>query len=198
MNLDKLFAAFEKGDIAHKYFDTKEQARDYLVSNISGKKVAFGGSITLQEMGLYEALSEKNDVQWHWKKLDADRKEFTNSSEVYLCSANGIAETGEIFNIDGHGNRIAGSFYAPKISYIVVGINKIKPDLASAIDYARNVAAPKNAKRLNMKTPCAEKADKCYDCDSPARICRVASIIYRKPLALKHLEVIVVGEHLGY
>ena len=198
MNLDKLFAAFEKGDIAHKYFDTKEQARDYLVSNISGKKVTFGGSITLQEMGLYEALSEKNDVKWHWIKPDTDRKEVTHSAEVYLCSANGIAETGEIYNIDGHGNRIVGSFYAPDTSYIVVGINKIKPDLASAIDYARNVAAPKNAKRLNMKTPCAEKADKCYDCSSPARICRVASIIYKKTMAVKHLEVIVIGENLGY
>jgi L-lactate utilization protein LutB len=198
MNLDKLFSNFEKNGIDHKYFDTKEQAHDYLVANITDKKVVFGGSATLQEMGLYDALSEKNDVFWHWITKDVDRKEPTNSAEVYLCSANGIAETGEIFNIDGHGNRIAGSFYTPDSAYMVVGINKIKPDLPSAIDYARNVASPKNAKRLNVKTPCAEKADKCYDCNSPQRICRVATIIYRKSLALKHFEVIVVGENLGF
>jgi len=198
MNLEKLSKALEKGGIAYKYFDTKEQARDYLVSSLTGKTISFGGSITLQEMGLYDALSEKNNVRWHWITTDADRKELTNTAEVYFSSANGIAETGEIYNIDGHTNRIAGTFYSPDISYLIVGINKIKPDLTSAIDYARNVAAPKNAKRLNAKTPCAEKADKCYDCDSPARICRVASIIYRKPIAVKHMEVIVVGENLGY
>jgi len=137
-------------------------------------------------------------VFWHWLALDADRKIPTNAAEVYLCSANGIAETGEIVNIDGHGNRLAGSFYIPESSYFIVGINKIKPDLASAIDYARNVASPLNAKRLKTKTPCAVNADKCYDCDSPDRICRVASIIYKKPFAVKHMEVIVIGENLGY
>ena len=198
MNLDKLFSALDKGGIVAKYFENKEKAVEALVSDITGKKVAFGGSMTLKEMGLYEALAGKNEVFWHWITPDADRKVHTNSAEVYMCSANGIAETGEIVNIDGHGNRVAGSFYAPQSSYFIVGINKIKPDLASAIDYARNVASPLNARRLKMKTPCAVNADKCYDCNSPDRICRVASIIYQKPLAVKHMEVIVIGENLGY
>ena len=198
MDLDKLFSALEKGGISAKYFENKEQARDYIASGVKGKKVALGGSVTLKEMELYEALSETNEVFWHWLAPDADRKAATNAAEVYFCSANGIAETGEIVNIDGHGNRVAGSFYTPDTSYFIVGINKIKPDLASAIDYARNVAAPLNAKRLNLKTPCAANADKCYDCNNPSRICRVATIIYQKPLAIKHMEVIVVGEKLGY
>ena len=198
MNLDKLFSALEKGGITAKYFETKEEAVKSLVADISGKKVVFGGSITLKEMGLYDALSGTNEVLWHWITPEADRKALTNSAEVYICSANGIAETGEIVNIDGHGNRIAGSFYAPESSYFIVGFNKIKPDLASAIDYARNVGGPLNAKRLNIKTPCAVNADKCYDCDSPDRICRVACIIYKKSLAVKHMEVIVIGESLGY
>ena len=198
MNLDKLFASFEKGGIASKYFETQKEACDYLASSITGKKVRFGGSVTLQEIGLYDVLSKSNEVLWHWITPDADRKAYTNSAEVYICSANGVAETGEIVNIDGHGNRIAGSFYAPEISYFVIGVNKIKPDLTAAIDYARNVAAPLNAKRLNMKTPCAEKTDKCYDCNSPSRICRVLSVIYQKPMAVKHMEVVVIGEKLGF
>jgi len=198
MNLDKLFSNLEKGGIATKYFETKEAAAEYLASSITGKKVALGGSMTLKEMGVYEALSGSNEVFWHWLDLEADRKAPTNAAEVYLCSANGIAETGEIFNIDGHGNRVAGSFYTPDYSYFIVGVNKIKPDLASAIDYARNVASPLNAKRLNAKTPCAVNADKCYDCDSPSRICRIATTIYKKPMAVKHMELIVVGENLGY
>ena len=198
MNLDKLFASFEKGGIASKYFETKEEACDYLAGGITGKKVSFGGSVTLQEIGLYDALSKSNEVLWHWIVPELDRKVCTNTAEVYICSANGVAETGEIVNIDGYGNRIAGSFYSPEISYFVIGTNKIKPDLTSAIDYARNVASPLNAKRLNAKTPCAEKADKCYDCDSPARICRILSVIYQKPLSVKHMEVVVIGEKLGY
>ena len=198
MNLDNLFSALNKGGISTKYFETKEQARDDLATRITGKKVVFGGSVTLKEMGLHESLAEANEVFWHWLAMDAERKAPTNAAEVYICSANGIAETGEIVNIDGHGNRIAGSFYTPQTSIFVVGINKIQPDLTAAIDYARNVASPKNAQRLNTKTPCAAKADKCYDCDSPDRICRVLSVIYRKPLAVQNMEVIVVGEPLGY
>jgi L-lactate utilization protein LutB len=198
MNLDPLFAAFKKGGVSAKYFETKEQARDDVAARINGKKVVFGGSVTLQDMGLYEALSAKNEVFWHWMALDADRKPPTNTAEVYFSSANGIAETGEIVNIDGFGNRLAGTFYTPESSFIIAGVNKIKPDLASAIDYARNIASPLNAQRLNRKTPCATKADRCYDCDSPDRICRVLSVIYAKPSALQHMEVIIVGEHLGF
>jgi len=198
MNLDKLFSALNKGGISTKYFDKKEEACEDIAARITGKKITFGGSITLKEMGLFEILSKNNEVTWHWLDPGADRKAVTNSAEVYMCSANGLAETGEIVNIDGYGNRIAGSFYAPDSSYFFVGINKIKPDLTSAIEYARNVAAPKNAQRLNVKTPCAVKADKCHDCDSPDRICRILSVIYKKPLSVKHMEVIVIGENLGY
>ena len=198
MDMDKLFSALEKGGISARYFDTKEEAGDAISADIKNKKVVFGGSMTLQEMGLYEKLSRDNDVFWHWIDTEAERKAPTNAAEVYICSANGLAQTGEIVNIDGNGNRLAGSFYTPEKSYIVVGTNKIRPDLASAIDYARNVASPKNAQRLNAQTPCAAKADKCYDCDSPGRICNVMSVIYRKPGSVSHMEVIVIGENLGY
>ena len=200
MNLDKLISSLEKNGIAAKYFENKEKAVEYLTSNtnIMGKKVVFGGSITLQEIGLFEPLSKVSDAYWHWHAPEADRKPPTNAAEVYMCSANGIAETGEIVNIDGHGNRIAGSFYTPKSSYFIIGVNKIKPDLTSAMDYARNVGGPMNARRLKVSTPCAEKADKCYDCNSPQRICRVSTIIHKRPLAIEHMEVVIIGENLGY
>jgi len=79
----------------------------------------------------------------------------------------------------------------------VAGLNKVAPDLQAAIDRARNVAAPPNAKRLGKKTPCAVRADKCYDCQSPDRICRALSVLWEKPAGSEY-EIVLIGEALGY
>lgn len=118
-------------------------------------------------------------------------------TEVYLTSANGVAETGELVNIDGTCNRIASSVYGHKRVYLVVGVNKIEPDYDRALWRARNVAAPKNAQRLGRKTPCAVKADRCYDCKSPERICRGLSVIWGRPTPVETMEVVLIGEELG-
>ena len=110
---------------------------------------------------------------------------------------NGLAETGEIVNIDGNCNRVAASMFGPKRVYYVVGINKIAPDFEKALWRARNVAAPKNAQRLGKKTPCAVKADRCYDCKSPERICRGLSVLWRKPTGFEQAEVVLIEEELG-
>ena len=100
-------------------------------------------------------------------------------------------------NIDGNCNRVAASMFGPKRVYYVVGINKIAPDFEKALWRARNVAAPKNAQRLGKKTPCAVKADRCYDCKSPERICRGLSVLWRKPTGFEQAEVVLIGEELG-
>ena len=92
---------FERHGFKTSFFDTKEAALDYLKDQISGKKVAIGGSVTAQEMGLYEALSEKNEVIWHWKKAGRETLVEARSAEVYITSANGVSKTGELVNIDG-------------------------------------------------------------------------------------------------
>ena len=114
-----------------------------------------------------------------------------------FSSVNGLAETGEIINIDGTGNRVAAIFYGHKKVYLVVGKNKIAPDYEKALWRARNIASPRNAKRLGVNTPCAVNADKCYDCKSPQRICRGLLVLWEKPMA-SDIEILLINEDLGY
>ena len=175
-------------------FATAKEAADYLDAQIDGATVGIGGSMTIQAMGLSERLSKHNEVIWHWEGGELRRAML---ADVYLTSVNGLAETGEIVNIDGNCNRVAASMFGPKRVYYVVGINKIAPDFEKALWRARNVAAPKNAQRLGKKTPCAVKADRCYDCKSPERICRGLSVLWRKPTGFEQAEVVLLEEELG-
>ena len=120
-----------------------------------------------------------------------------NAASIYITSVNGIAESGEIVNIDGNCNRVASIFYGHEKVYFVIGENKIEKDYDSALYRARNIAAPLNAQRLGVKTPCAIKADKCYDCKSPERICRGLSVLWEKPMT-GEFEIILIHENLGY
>lgn len=176
-------------------FATAQEAVDYLDSQIDQTSAAFGGSMTLKEIGLYPRLSSHNRVVWHMEGNSLDEAVGT---EVYITSANGLAETGEIINIDGTGNRVAASIYGHKRVYFVVGSNKIAPDYDAALWRARNIASPKNAQRLGRKTPCAVKADRCYDCKSPERICRALTVLWEKPTAVEQMEVILIEQELGY
>ena len=182
-------------------FDTKEQAADYLCRQIKDTPVGFGGSMTLREMGLYERLAETNTVHWHWQPQGdisiPQTRVLARDTEVYLASANGLAETGEIINIDGAGTRVAETIFGHKKVYFVIGKNKLAEDYDKALWRARNIAAPKNAFRLKTKTPCAEKGDRCYNCSSPARICRALSVLWCAPMGSQY-EVVLVKEDLGY
>ena len=182
-------------------FDTKEQAADYLCGAIQNTTVAFGGSSTLEEMGLFTRLQEHNKVLWHWKPAEGQTKDdvrlLAREAEIYLTSANGLAETGEIINIDGAGNRVAESIFGHKKVFFVIGKNKLAEDYDKALWRARNIASPKHAQRLGMKTPCAEKGDRCYDCKSPSRICKVLSVFWGAPMGA-NCEVVLVKEDLGY
>ena len=182
-------------------FDTKEDAKKYLNSNIDGKTVGVGGSVTLREMDLLEALSTHNTVYCHDKKPEnlsvMETRTLASRAEVYISSANAISEQGDIINIDGTGNRVAATTYGPKKVYLVIGSNKVAPNFEAALFRARNISAPLNAKRLNRNTPCAKNADKCYNCNSPERICRALSVFWTKPSGAEY-EVVLVNESLGY
>ncbi len=193
-DIGKLRKNLEDRGIQSSYFATAQAAADYLDQQIDGTTVGIGGSMTVKVMGLYPRLSAHNQVAWHW---EGDSLEEAAKTEVYLTSANGVAETGELINIDGNCNRIASSVYGHKRVYFVVGINKIEPDYDRALWRARNVAAPKNAQRLGRKTPCAVKGDRCYDCKSPERICRGLSVIWGRPTPVETMEVVLIGEELG-
>ena len=155
----------------------------------------------MRQMNLFAMLSEHNTVFWHDEKpADMTVMETRTAAcraQVYISSVNGISEKGEIVNIDNTGNRVAAISFGPEKVYLLIGINKIAPDFESALHRARNVAGPLNAQRLNRKTPCAVKADKCYDCSSPERICRNLSVLWEKPTGAEY-EVILINEELGY
>lgn len=109
-----------------------------------------------------------------------------------------MSENGEIVNIDGFGNRVAGTIYGSERVFLVVGKNKIAPDLNGAIDRARNIAAPLNARRLNRHTPCAVGEPRCHDCRSPEKVCGVMTVFFMPPTSIKEFHVILVDEDLGY
>ena len=176
-------------------FATAAEAAAYLNEVIDGKTVGFGGSVTLQDMGLYELLGSHNEVHWHWVNGQEERKT-AMGTQVYLSSANGLAETGEIINIDGSGNRVASTLYGHEKVYLVIGRNKLAPTYDEALWRARNIASPKNAQRLGRKTPCAVKGDRCYDCKSPDRICRGLVVLWGAMMGME-TEVILVDEDLG-
>lgn len=175
--------------------ETKEEAAAYLNSAIDGVSVAFGGSRTLDQMGLYDSLKEHNQVIWHWKEGLGVLPE-AMQTDVYVSSVNAMAETGETVNIDGNGNRVSGTLFGHKKLYLVVGANKLAPTLEDAIWRARNVAGPIRAQQQGRKTPCALKADRCYDCKSPDRICR-GMVVLMGPMMSMETEVILVQEELG-
>lgn len=193
-DLAKLQKNLEERGFTVTRFDTTAQTADYLDAALDGKSVGIGGSVTIQEMGLAERLREHAQVLWHWA---GSTTQDAAGAQVYLTSVNGAAETGELINIDGTGNRVASGLFGHEKVYFVVGRNKVAPDYDAALWRARNIAAPKNAQRLGRNTPCAAKGDRCYDCKSPERICRALVVYWEKPGSMD-MEVVLVDEDLGY
>ena len=125
---EKLVTNLTRRGYTVQRFPTARQAADYLDSVIDQTSVAFGGSVTLDQMGLYDRLAAHNNVIWHWKtedKLTARYQAMT--TDMYITSVNGLAETGELINIDGIGNRVAATLFGHKKVWFVVGRNKLAP-----------------------------------------------------------------------
>ena len=201
MQFGKIVTNLEQKGYKVTVCNTKEEASKYIDSTIDGKSIGFGGSVTVAELGLYDKLQTHNEVYSHAKipegKTKKEIQALANSADVYILSANGLAETGEIVNIDGACNRISSSCYGHKRVIFVIGKNKLAPTYDDALYRARNIAAPKNAQRLGKNTPCAKNADRCYNCNSPDRICRVLSVFWSKPM-LGEFEVVLINEELGF
>lgn len=199
MNISKLLDNLKREGFAVSFFENNDSAVKYLDSQLNKKTIGFGGSKTLEELNLFETLSINNEVYWHWRQPQQEARYNSQTAQVYISSANAIAETGEIINIDGSGNRISSIMYGHEKVYIIVGINKVEETFEKALWRARNIAAPLNAKRLGLKTPCAvSKEMKCYDCSSPDRICCGVSVLIKKMNGIKEMEVILINEQIGY
>lgn len=158
--------------------------------------------MTLFETGVIDHLrSGRYNFLDRYKEglTDSDIKEIYRKSffaDAYFTSSNAITEDGEIYNVDGNGNRVAAMIYGPDKVIIVAGINKIVKDLDEAIERNREMAAPANAKRLNKNTPCA-KIGYCMDCTSADRICR-NYVLIKNQGRKDRMYVIFVNKNLGY
>ena len=187
----------EKHGYTVKNFATGAEAAEYLNSEIDGMTVGIGGSGTVKDIGAYELLSSHNTVYWHWMQEPDEARKNAMSTDVYLTSVNALAESGEMVNIDGAGNRVAATLFGHKKVYFIVGRNKLVKTYEDAVWRARNIAAPGRARQMNRKTPCAVNADRCYDCRSPERICRALTVLWCKPSPIEHMEIVLVDEELG-
>ena len=201
MDFTRVKKALEERGFQVTVFPGKAEAAAHLNEVIDGVSVGFGGSVTLRELGLFDSLSTHNQVHSHWNvpegKTGAEVLSDAAGADVFLTSVNGLAETGELINIDGTGNRVSSTLYGHKKVCFVVGRNKLAPTYDDALWRARNIASPKNARRLGVKTPCAAKGDRCYDCRSPERICRALVVLW-EPVKSCETEVVLIDEDLGY
>lgn len=207
MNLEKTIKSLEQKLYTVRCFETHEEAADYLDAQIDGKVVGFGDSRTIIDMKLYDKLSKHNTVYDPNQSVDNDgfleiaKKCLT--ADIYLTSVNAMAETGEMVNIDGTGNRVAGSLFGHEKIYFVVSTNKIEKSLDEAVFRARNVAAPKNSLKYDLPTPCVINYKKtgelkCFDCRRPERICNGIITYMRKMNDIEDVEVILVNEEMGF
>lgn len=184
------------------YVETAADARDYLLKEVSDdQSVGFGGSITLQDVGIYEALKERgSEVHWHWFPEEGeDRKSVMKKAmitDVYMSGINGLTEDGRIINIDGTGNRLASILFGHDRLFLVAGVNKISQNYEESMIRIKNVACPLNTQRLSIPTPC-EKLGKCMACSSPNRICN-ATLILEKQHGGVPTTVVLINESLGF
>lgn len=201
MSFEKVCKNLEKNGFRVKCFKNKEEVSNYLEENIKNTSVGMGGSVSINELNLYEKLSKNNEVWWH-SRIPENMKikevfEKASRTDIYISSVNGLAETGELIEIDNTGNRVASIMYGHNLVYLIIGKNKLAENYDKALFRARNIAATRNARRLKCKTPCAPNEDTCYDCNSPDRICRALLVLMKKPMGSDY-EILLVDENLGY
>lgn len=198
---ERTVKALEKNGFKAFYFAQKSQALNHILSLIPPKaSVGVGGSATIKDLGITPML-EDNTILDHnnpeltqEEKMDIRLKQQT--CDVFLTGSNAVTLDGKLVNMDGIGNRVSAMIFGPKKVIVVIGINKITANLDQAITRIENIASPMNNKRLSLPNPCVEKGT-CQNCQSSSRICNVLTIIHKKPL-LTDMEIVIIGEDLGY
>ena len=195
--------ALEKNNMNGYLVENEEELIDKIKEIVSeGSMVACGGSISLFETGVIDHLRSDR-----YKFLDRYKEGLTKEEIVkiykeaffayaYFSSSNAITEDGQLYNVDGNGNRVAALLYGPEKVIIICGINKIVPTLDDAIKRNKTVSAPANAKRLNKNTPCT-KVGYCMNCNSKERICSEYTVIKRQSIKGR-IHVIFLNKEIGY
>ena len=195
--MEKTIEKLRKNGFEVTRFATGEEAAAYIGQSVKGKTVGIGGSMTVRALNIYDRIKDDNRVFWHMVEPGDETMVNASSAEVYITSANAISAEGYIINIDGRGNRVAGTLMKKDKVYLIVGKNKLCGPFEEALDRARNQAAPPNAKRLECRTPCAIDG-KCRDCSSPERICNALVVLWRRPFWCESMEIVLIDEELGF
>ncbi len=195
----KVAKGIESRNMKAYYAEDKEEALKLALELIpEGSSIAMGGAMSAHEIGLVTALKEGN-----YNFIDRDKAEDKRAAmlaaydaDYFLTSANAITEDGVMVNIDGNSNRVSAIAQGPKHVIAIVGMNKVCPDVDAAMKRARNVAAPINAQRFGLTTPCA-KTGSCMNCKSPDTIC-CQFLITRFSRHEGRIHVILVNDSLGF
>jgi len=203
--MQKVITNFAKNNINAYYVADKRSGLKQILELVpNGCSVAFAGSQTVKETGVREYFTQNTQK---YTLIDQEAPGLSKEqayeirrralfADVLITSSNAITKNGEIVNIDGLGNRVAGINFGPKQVIIIVGINKIVSNLPAAWKRIRTIAAPLNNKRLNTNNPCVISGV-CQDCDLPSRICRIYNVIHGQMLP-NRIHVIIVNENLGF
>ena len=200
---NKTVEALRKNRFEASFFETREETSKAVMQLIKpGMEVAFGGSQTAKQLNLQKMVADAgatildhnaaglSDEQ----KLEVMRRQ--QICDVFICSSNAISLQGELFNIDGHGNRVAAMAFGPRMVIVIAGVNKIVADEEAAWLRIRTIAAPINFKRLNRPNPCT-KQGVCMDCNLPTRGCNIYVATRRKP-PMMDFSVFIVNDSLGF
>lgn len=198
----RVVQALESRNMEAYYVETKEEAVKKALELIpKGSTISMGGAASVKECGLYDAVSsgdyvfyDRDRVNTQEEKEEIALRAF--SVDWFLGSVNAMSENGVFINIDGNANRVAAYAYGPKNVLLIVGMNKIVKTEADAMSRARNEAAPVNAQRFGIDTPCSKNGT-CFDCKSPQCIC--CQILTTRFSRIKgRFKIILVDENLGF
>ena len=209
LRVRRTMAALEKNNMSAYFAQTSEEVVRLVEGLLcAGDTISCGGSVTLDASGVKALMrsGRYNFLDREAVETDAERQAIyrqTFSADAFLTSSNAITERGELFNIDGGGNRVAAMLFGPKKVIVVAGWNKIVRDLNAAKLYVKAVTVPANALRLHIDTPCTHAAcpgtdgDLCSGCSSENRLCAQYTVMARQRVRGR-VHVILVGEELGY
>jgi L-lactate utilization protein LutB len=200
---NKVVEGLAKRGFKAQFCATGQEAATYILAQAQeAQNVGFGGSLSVADLDLTLVLAEQGkEIINHGfpnltpeQKLVAMRRQLT--CDLFLTGTNAVTLDGILVNIDGNGNRVNAMIFGPKKVIVVVGRNKIvEGSVEDALARIKEMASPPNAMRLSKQTPCAVTGI-CSNCDSPQRICRVTTILDRKP-GLTDIHVLVVNEDMG-
>ena len=195
----KVIKGLESRNMSGYYAENKEEALKIALSLIpEGSSIGMGGAMSVHEIGLSDALKKGNYNFIDRDAIEDKRKAMldTYDADVFLSGVNALSDDGVLINIDGNANRVSAIAQGPKKVVFIVGMNKVCPDVDSAMKRARSVAAPINAQRFGLDTPCS-KIGTCFNCKSPDTIC-CQFLITRYSRHKDRIHVILVNDHLGF